>query len=328
MVLVATLALSLGAAEAFLALVRPIEHMAPVHRDATPQWQLVHQPSAVPGLAYELRPNASGERNGGRFRINGQGRRGPEPIAAGPDTVRIAVVGDSFTFGFGVDDAESYPAVLEAELNAGAGPDYQVLNYGVGGYSSRDEALVVRHKVLPAEPDLVIVGYFFNDPEIDPIQPLQRSYRPVASWQRWNLARLLHAGLTNAARQRYGGGDYYKYLHRHPRKWASVERAFADIARACGAAGVPVALVIFPAPPLDGWPHYPYHELHAQVAATADAAGLEVLDLYEPFSRFAPESVRISEDDVHPTPLAHREAAQRLADLIGERLAGARDRRP
>ena len=55
-----------------------------------------------------------------------------------------------------------------------------MLNFGVSGYSSRDEALVFKHKVVDWDLDLLIVQYFFNDPEIDPVQPLQAFFKKRA----------------------------------------------------------------------------------------------------------------------------------------------------
>jgi acyl-CoA thioesterase I len=49
----------------------------------------------------------------------------------GPDPIRVACVGDSITFGSGIEDRDafSYPAQLQQLL----GPGYEVRNFGVGG---------------------------------------------------------------------------------------------------------------------------------------------------------------------------------------------------
>src|SRR3989344_3134093 len=44
---------------------------------------------------------------------------------------KILILGDSMTFGYGVEQEESYPEILETLL----GKDYTVINSGVGGYS-------------------------------------------------------------------------------------------------------------------------------------------------------------------------------------------------
>jgi hypothetical protein len=74
-------------------------------------------------LPYRLRPNFSGRLALGEFdttiRINSRGYRGGEFAAGrGEDALRILVAGDSFTFGWGVDDQEAYPAGLQPRLAA------------------------------------------------------------------------------------------------------------------------------------------------------------------------------------------------------------------
>jgi lysophospholipase L1-like esterase len=72
------------------------------------------------------------------------------------------VIGDSFTFGPSVDMAQTYPAQLERAL-AGRGIVTEVINWGVTGYNMWQYIEVLTHKALPLNPDLVILGLFFND---------------------------------------------------------------------------------------------------------------------------------------------------------------------
>ena len=82
--------------------------------------------------------------------------------------------------------------MLERLLNeASSGVRFEVLNLGVGGYSSRDEALLLRHKGMEWNPDPVIMGYFLNDPEIEPVQPLHSQFQEPSWWQHSNLLRLI-----------------------------------------------------------------------------------------------------------------------------------------
>ena len=57
-----------------------------------------------------------------------------------------------------MENDETYPAVLE-ELLRQVVPDgrpVEVLNYGVAGYSTRDEALQYQHRGVGWEPDVVV----------------------------------------------------------------------------------------------------------------------------------------------------------------------------
>jgi hypothetical protein len=92
---------------------------------------------------------------------NSRGIRGTDEHAPGrrPGIRRIVVVGDSFTFGEGVSDDETYPARLQARL----GPGVEVINLGVHGYGHDQMLIHLREEGLRYEPDLVVLGYYADD---------------------------------------------------------------------------------------------------------------------------------------------------------------------
>lgn len=292
---------------------------APLRRasasDATPwPWgQLIHQASAVPGLAYELVPDLDVELNGVRVRTNDLGLRGPAPLPVrGPALVRLAVLGDSTTFGFGVAAEEAWPGRLGPLLDAARpGWVHEVLNLGVSGYSARDEALVLEARALPLEPDVVVVGYNLNDPEIEARQPLQ-AYFATAPW--WERSRLLRWAEAQWRARRAGTGDPIRRLHRRGSPtWASVEAAFASMAQACAARDLPILLVVFPLGevPADA-AAYRYADVHAQVLDAGRAAGMETLDLVPAFAAAAGGDGYLLPDS-HPNPTGHLIAARAVS---------------
>lgn len=74
--------------------------------------------------------------------------------------VRIIILGDSVTR-IAIEDWKYYPFILEGLLNSKAGFDkYEVINAGVPGYDTVQEARYLKVKFLPrVSPRLVIVGY-------------------------------------------------------------------------------------------------------------------------------------------------------------------------
>jgi hypothetical protein len=116
----------------------------------------IHVPTDTPGLVFELVPGTTA-RGFGRETVttNAQGFRSPEFVAGKPV---IAVIGDSMTFGFGVQDDETNPAVLQEAF-----PDYQVINAGVSGYNLDQEVAAYERKVAPFNPSLVILEFVVND---------------------------------------------------------------------------------------------------------------------------------------------------------------------
>ena len=82
-----------------------------------------------------------------------------------PNTFRILTLGDSFTFGFGVEALDAYPKRLESILRVRtAVPAFEVINGGASGYATNQELVFLHEEGLSFQPDLVLIGFFgFND---------------------------------------------------------------------------------------------------------------------------------------------------------------------
>lgn len=74
------------------------------------------------------------------------------------NSYKILVLGDSFTFGMGVNNNETYPYYLEQLLN-----NSEVLNAGVIAYGTAQEELHLEKLLAEINPDLVILGFYIND---------------------------------------------------------------------------------------------------------------------------------------------------------------------
>ncbi|MFP6621168.1 MAG: GDSL-type esterase/lipase family protein [Pirellulaceae bacterium] len=79
-----------------------------------------------------------------------------------PGTRRILVLGDSYTWGYGVGDKEIYTEVLETLLQEKY-PHYEIINAGVSGWGTDQQYLFLLQEGLNYSPDLVIVAHFIND---------------------------------------------------------------------------------------------------------------------------------------------------------------------
>jgi len=95
--------------------------------------------------------------------INSRGLRGPEyPFEKPAGTRRILVLGDSYTWGYGVADEELFTKLLEEKLVAD-GRAFEVLNCGVSGWGTDQEYLFFREEGTRYSPDVVVLTFFFND---------------------------------------------------------------------------------------------------------------------------------------------------------------------
>lgn len=99
-----------------------------------------------------------------RISIDSLGYRGTtEPPRIKPaGEVRIVMLGDSFTFGYLVDDDGTLPAQVERGLQSRCGPSVRVINAGVGGTSIETAApMMARAEVL--KPDAAVLTFTEND---------------------------------------------------------------------------------------------------------------------------------------------------------------------
>lgn len=120
-----------------------------------------------PVLGWRGRPNSEGTlvttESETEVRVNSVGLRDQEYSLAKPEGVtRIAVLGDSFVWGYGVEQDENFAAVLETQLNE-AGYPVEVLNFGLTGYGTDQDYLAYLEEARAYDPDIVILAFYEND---------------------------------------------------------------------------------------------------------------------------------------------------------------------
>jgi lysophospholipase L1-like esterase len=96
--------------------------------------------------------------------INNYGLRGRDLTPADLRRRVILCLGDSITFGYGVDDGHTYAAQLQRVLDARYPDQFTVLNGGVNAYPmSFVHQRFLRLWDLGIHPEIVIVGYSMNE---------------------------------------------------------------------------------------------------------------------------------------------------------------------
>ncbi len=95
-----------------------------------------------------------------KLTINSKGLRDTEHPYAKPEGVkRILVLGDSFAWGYGVADEETFSSVLERLLAEREGTRWEVINTGVSGWSTDQQYLFLREEGMRYEPDIVLLAF-------------------------------------------------------------------------------------------------------------------------------------------------------------------------
>ena len=143
-------------------------------------------------LGWALRPGAEGivhaENPAGVFvRINSDGMRDSEhALAKPPHTLRIAVLGNSYTEAFPVPQDQAYWSVMGRALEQ-CGLDgiqrVEVLNFGVGGYGTAQDLIVLRKKVWKYQPDIVLLAFLSNNDVWYNVRALNQQPSPYFVYQ-------------------------------------------------------------------------------------------------------------------------------------------------
>jgi len=307
-----------------------------------------HRPSADPLLGYELIPGSSSFEDQVWYRISLQGIRDQRDFAIPKPAgvYRIAALGDSFTFGMAVEEEDSWPRRLEAEL-AGRHA-VEVINFGVMGYDTTQESRLLETKVPAFQPDLIIICYCLND-----VGVLSRERRVLSQYRGYNgffttglpwLDRFLGKSRlyllsknrlfllktrADVQKPRYSRDGqkvlrlgYQGFLisaYQEAENRNRLQAAFDRIKDFAQGLRVPVILAIYPE--LEHFDAYPYRDVHGDVKGLAEARGFRVVDPLEKFLQFSPRDVRISDSNVHPNRRGNEVFAAAVAGSVST-LAG------
>ncbi len=276
------------------------------------------QPSEVPGLAFELKPNLDGYFKLARFRTNGRGLRDREYSALKPEgAFRVAVVGGSYTMASGVPIERAFHSILEARLGSSSGERaYEFINFAVGSYLPRQNLAVLEHKALRFAPDLVLFGVTDMAVPLLVRTPFDVEYvpRPVShpffdsfTWPLWK-AKAGHAGPVNAWNAMREGEALQ-------RSESDQERNIVDqLGRVSRERGIPIffARIEYEA---DKEPVPNEQQLRRSVADN----GMHYVDTRSAFRGFSPAQLRINDLDRHPNARAHAIFADVIEGALREK---------
>ena len=315
-VFVASLAVSLFLLEVGLRVVNPwgmdFFHWLPYHMQGMvddSELGYVHPKS----VSYRLGKNL--------VTLNSHGLRDKEiPYEKPPGEKRILLLGDSVTFGWGVSDGEPFADQMEPLLKSVTGRSWEVINAGVNGYNTEQEATYFRIDGVRYEPDVVVLTYLDNDlePIVDPNFTTWRRYPSWPSSLPEALNRLISLSYTyqagnmfmrarQLAAQRAGEvpTDSGQKLTQDPR-WLASKGHLERIARLCAQQNIKFIVAAFSIKD----PGF-FSELQK--------SGIDTVSLSEAFAHLPEDLQYLSKVDPHPTAVAHRNMAEVLVSELSHR---------
>ena len=307
-----------------------------------------------PNVGKRMRPGWSGSEFEAPVTINSKGLRNPEiPYQKPEGSYRILALGDSWTFGFRMNEPDAYPRQMETLLRAAAAKrgdmrKIEVINAGVVGYSTDQEAAYLASEGWKYSPDLVLVNYY----------PVNDTHNKLASYKKRQALRDLHPfllslyelpehlylrqflkGARRTLKQKIGnarvhaahklgvedaGGralaenDWTGDYRPGARGWEAVRTALSEIGTQAREHRVPVLVVLLP----DAQDLARYHDrYHPKVAPMVEAAAKDArLDYFDLEPTFVPWQGK--EDEIlfrrqrHPNAAGYGIIAKAVAEEV------------
>jgi len=247
------------------------------------------------------------------------------------DVYRIAVIGDSLTFGQGIVENDRFSNLLERRLNQSPG-GYQVLNFGRSGAETIDEVDILQRHVLGISPDFVLLQWYTND--VEGHESVEKRPQRLLPWK--GLNSYLHKRsalfyLLNSQWQTVQGllgliDNHDAYMIKRfgdpdsppSRAAASALEQFFQVAKAHD---IPVGVVMFP-PLVDAQgsvDNYRLGFLIDHAMAVCRQNDVPCLDLRPVFADVSPATTLWANRlDPHPGPLANRMASEAILKAFGD----------
>lgn len=241
-------------------------------------------------------------------------------IVATPVTgvYRIAVLGDSLTFGQGIAAEERLSNRLEQRLQEDGGL-YEVLNFGTPGAETVDELETLRETILPIHPDYLLLQWFPNDVEGHDKSGRARMPNLVPSKRvhYWFSENSALYGIANIGFHRVlaSSGFYTSYLDYLSERfsdaegadWQGYEKELRGLIELARSYDLPLAIYLDPLfVPQLAQGNYPLAYIHDRVLAICADYGVSCLDLREAYSAVEDlSSLTANRYEGHPSAFAN-----------------------
>jgi hypothetical protein len=270
------------------------------------------------------------------FPLNNLGFRDKNfALEKGAHTYRVMVVGDSFAEGAGCRREDTFSRVLERHLNqyleaAHCQGRVEVYNLGICGANTVEEIQRIFKEAPLLNPDLIIVAYFLNDPEVHPLDLTLYEPPPWATTVHKVVLEEFHSyayywfftKFTLFKGQIPSMQDFYLAIHNPEyHGWKEASAAMSRLSKFVKDNHYDFVGVIFPVFSQEWYSIENFRHINKQVYQMMRDRGLDVIDLlgfYEGIDKNL-SVFCFSSCDGHPNVLAHHLLGQFLAKSVGDR---------
>ena len=274
------------------------------------------------------------------YRINSSGLRGPElPLEKADDERRILFLGDSITFGVGLNEQDCFVWQLPPPAEQSHSAErLTVVNCSVIGYSPWQEHDLLASECLKYQPDVVVQVFCLNDPgqkfnleqfggatrDLAPPEPTALEWSGLYRMSRALITQWF--GPTRAELESRDKAYSPERVVREPNApeiqeaWRITLQNMSRIVSLTRENGLPLAIVYFP----HAWQIAPDVKEatppHDRLVSFCREMGVPLLDLAPVYRGCCRErgltGLDLFPDKTHPTPEANRIAARAIRDFL------------
>jgi lysophospholipase L1-like esterase len=297
-----------------------------------PKTPPIYQKSGDPELSYELKPNLHEQAFRSTVVTDRRGFRSPEVVVGKPT---IALLGDSISFGYGLENDQT----IASRMSAALGEGFNVVTAASPGYNLGQEAAFYKAKVALLHPSVLILQFHWNDLTSNPPDVLDdegnlhaHTWTPqtpkcnpimtgILSWIPGSCWLDLHSALYRTIRKVVSSRTEQQNAAQQVNDLT--QSAFSDYVTNDQLAAYQKTLTDFAATlPKDMqkvfviWPERPLHMTSAPaLKAMAEKLGFHAINLYEVFGN---RGESLSWDTVHPSAKMADEAAGVVTGALKE----------
>jgi len=266
--------------------------------------------SPDPVIGHVHGPNRKAFLMGVDVATNSKGLRDREiPYQRTPGTLRIVMLGDSVTLGWGVRPEQTYSKLLET-MFAEKGIKAEVVNTGIGNFKTIQEVEYFLTEAYKYSPDLVVVSYSVNDAEILP------PHRAPNAFERNCLSCMFIAGRFDTLLRRFSAEpewkEYYLGLYQDGKGpgWLKSKEYFGKLRDYCKQHDIGVLIASIPE--IHDVQHYQLQSITDLAHGMADENGFEFVDSLDWLRAVDSPKLWIAAGDPHPNVLGHQLIAQAM----------------
>lgn len=252
--------------------------------------KLLKKHSDDPAIGHEHRAGETATLQGVEVSLNALGMRGPELLPRDPARQRIAIIGDSMAFGWGLPEDQT----LRGQLARRLGPDYEVFTTGIGNMNLRQVVAYWGKTSQQVEVDTVVV--------LSTMRATEQQSTTTPGWlvrnsQMVALAMTFASQFQSSGMERDGLIAAYRDSWTGPEGTAILDAAFAELAALQKTHGFRV--IVAQIPETHDFQNYAFGFMSDIMAARSAGHGWQFIDLYPPFKGLSAPDLWVSKCDVH-----------------------------